>query len=203
MTQQETIEYLHEIASELDVEITSVVLSDQFGTVFPDIGFLDGMVVFNSVFMNLPEGEMRFATMMHLVPRSKEKLPRTAGAILALSVVVSVIGASFENLSTLLGLGPAILLCLGVWYANHDARLSAKRLEALIILSKDPISARSYLVRRFGPVYPPNSFRLTKSSGDNPISNYLAYGKDDRLKAILRSDLSHPDSGQSPKVPLD
>jgi hypothetical protein len=154
-----------------------------------------GTICFNETFATCSDAEIRFAAIFFLLPFPKENLKLWLHVPACLLMLVPFFRHYLFGQKNYVAIWIA-LFCLAMLskLTIRDIQTRrAKHLEEVIKLSKDEIAARSYLERVYGQVIPSGfSAYFRRNEAENPIFSYLRYGKDERLKAILKSDLVHP-----------
>lgn len=152
------------------------------------------------LFLQLPEAEAKFG-ILHEVGLPPSPQPTEGKIQLGLlivfllhSILYFFLNDSFVTERRVM-LAPILLLSL---WMGRNARLSeAKRLEQNVYRAGDAIAARTYLEKVAGQIFPKRILSPKYWFRQHPIRNYLQYGTDERLKAILKSDLVHPSTGGS------
>lgn len=141
----------------------------------------------NQAFLDLEPEEIRFALLYEFTPKPTGITKVFwQGYLLALTAVLL-----FSYLTDWSGSG-LFLLVPGAFANPRTSRATmAAHLDQVIAITKNPISARSYLVKVHGELYG-GHWHERLSTRIHPIRAYIRYGKDERLKAILKSDLVHP-----------
>ena len=198
--------------SEVALQIVSI--AEELGLDPPKVGYMrfqdervpklwreeSGAIGFNEAFSNCSDAEIRFAAIYLFNPVPEASIPKwialtVIGAVLMPFISIFV----FDFKSSAITFGPnALIFALVFWFAPRDGHARAAHLESTINLAGDPIAARTFLERIYGRVIPLGFFDLSRrDKSGNPIFMYLKYGNDERLKAILRSDLVHPIQGRS------
>jgi hypothetical protein len=147
----------------------------------------------NQAFLDLEREEIKFALLHATTPRPSEIRSIFWPGILLTLVFFGITVYSVMRLVS--GGGPQWLIgAIGVFPTTNwilPYAREAAHLDQVIAITKDPISARSYLVKVHGDRHVSWIQRLNRRK-IHPIRAYIRYGKDERVKAILKSDLVHP-----------
>jgi hypothetical protein len=194
-----TIEELEHLAKEtlepLGVRVNKVTSGPD--PEFPSVEFNrigSGRYYASPSFLALTKEEARFGMLDAIAPNHPIKV---VDAILRIFLIFPIIILGFSLvLGRITGdIYALLLLALIVAYINEfikGRKEKARRMEENIARSGDPISARTYLEKRYGEFRTHGTYSSLQKNPFHPIQNYINFGKDERIKAILNSDLSHP-----------
>jgi hypothetical protein len=158
----------------------------------------------NQAFRSLPENELKFAVLHSIlqpIPRSS-CLFELFEYLFWLFFVDFLSGYFFlpkalPNGFPIVGIFGIVYLTLKVWKSRNFLISSAHHIERVALITGDPLSVKSYLARLDSDVRSQSRLPWKKIVFFTPTKSVLRYGKDERLKAFLKSDLSHPISERS------
>jgi hypothetical protein len=151
-------------------------------------------------FLELPTPEAKFGILHEVglspTPHPHEKKLRVIQATFY-AVFFLLLGFSYDWVKSARSLCFMIAGLLQIPINRFERMKDAELLEQNVNQLGDPIAARTYLEKVSGQVYPKKILSPKSWFRRHPIRNYLRFGKDERLKAILKSDLVHPVAGRS------
>lgn len=147
-------------------------------------------------FLELPEAEARFAILHEVGPEPTPHLneafwKKVQTSLLIVFLISILVAPQYDSILA------AMVLSVQIPRTRLQKKGKAEQLEGNVRISRDPIAARTYLEKKEGSIFHPKLLAPKSWFRQHPIRNYLRYGTDERLKAILRSDLVHPSPGGS------
>jgi hypothetical protein len=151
-------------------------------------------IVATEAFLSLPPPILEFGTYYEQFRESKiNSLPKALIVIRKMVLLIFFLLLIPQSWATYI-----VLLMVLVWiwseiqYTRMQSRAIFEAIDKSLALTQDPISARSYLEKKYGKLFPESASDWAGATINHPIRHYVRYGRDERMKAILRSDLVHP-----------
>lgn len=149
-------------------------------------------------FRALTPEEMKFGALWTLVPKPviKNKKTKLLQLVFLLGFIICIWLVANEQRTPstfIVAVTSITLYAIYLYSRSRDKDLQvAAHLDHIVAMIEDPISARTFLEKACGPLRPDSIWKTDLSLAEHPIMKYNRQGKDERLKAILNSDLVHP-----------
>jgi hypothetical protein len=149
-------------------------------------------------FRTLTQEEIKFGALWTLVPKPVMKnrvgdaMQLGFALLFEVFLLLILFDAGTPSIFSIV-VATLILLSFGQFIrSRHKDRQVAAHLDTIVAITEDPISARTFLEKAYGPLRPDSIWKTDLSLAEHPIMKYERQGTDERLKAILKSDLVHP-----------